>query len=113
MSLNVVNVPVRRLARVPTSTGGYTEAQNAIEGSPFPARCYRKPELTIPRDEANPGIATVDPMRAVSFLSPAPAVLVNDLVLLPDGVVGKIVRVRAYDDRTQCDLETGANIPWA
>ncbi|BDI27991.1 hypothetical protein CCAX7_000420 [Capsulimonas corticalis] len=116
MPLDPIAVRILRASRSRTPTGGKTvNAEADIPGSPFSARVYRVAQVTVNRDEAEPGIATQDQMRRLSILDPAAGVRKNDIALIPsddDPSVterAKVLRVRRYSDRVQCDLETGVD----
>jgi hypothetical protein len=113
MSNRILKIKIVRSVRTRTATGGYTQVEAPIPGSPFPARVFRVSQTTISRDEAQPATATLDVMRRLSILNPSAAVQVNDIAYIPsDSAPGameraKIIRLRRYSDRVQCDLETG------
>ena len=112
MPLAPVPVRVVRLVKTRTATAGYTTAEADLAGSPFTARVYRAPSATVNRDEAAPATATVDGLRRLSVLDPACPIRIGDVAYLPlpDGTAerAKVLLVRRYADRLQCDLETGA-----
>lgn len=112
MPLDYVPVRVTRLVRTRTATGGHINAESELAGSPFLARVYRVASKSVERDEAQPATATVDKLRRLSVLDPACPISVGDMAYLPlpGGIFerAKALLVRAYADRTQYDLETGA-----
>lgn len=122
MSLEIVSIPILSAARTHLGGGDYAEAETQIAGSPFAGRVYRAAQNTVGRDEAAPGVATVDQMPRMSIYDPACPVKVGMIALLPDpqGTTAlvplpgtftraKVIRVRGrYGDRVQYDLETGA-----
>lgn len=111
MPRDIVKVPIVRNAAARTATGGRTMTASPIPGSPvdgWDCRLFRKPEISVDRDEGAPGVATVDQVRVLSLLDTTAPVQVNDLAQLPEGINAKIIRVRRYTRTLQCDLETGA-----
>ena len=113
MPLDYVPVTVARpVSTVSATFGGSAPTLMQLAGSPFLARVYRVAQTTVGRDEAQPGTATLDEMQRLSVMDPACPIQVNDIAFLPqaDGSTrrAKVLRVRRYADRTQYDLETGA-----
>lgn len=114
MSLQLVSVRVVTQTRTRDGGAGYTPGPDVdIAGSPFLARVYRVPQKEVREDDAAPGTTTVDRTQRLSIYNPAAPVAEDCIALLPrlDGSVqrAKVVRPRYYDDRIQCDLETGAS----
>lgn len=111
MPRDIVKVPIVRNAAARTATGGRTMTASPIPRSPvdgWDCRLYRKPEISVDRDEGAAGVTTIDQVRVLSILDTTAPVQVNDLVQLPEGINAKIIRVRRYTRTLQCDLETGA-----
>lgn len=112
MPLSFVRVIVVRSVKTHLGGGDYAEADCPLAGSPFTGRVYRTLQKTTTDDEAGPGIAPLDEMQRLSIMDPGCPIQVNDICLLPLPNVSvqraKVVRVRRYGDRTQFDLETGA-----
>jgi hypothetical protein len=112
MGLQTIKVPIVRTSETSTPTLGTATAEAAIAGSPFAARVYRVNQA-VTRDEAAPGVATVNQQRRLSIVNPSVGVRIGDVALIPsDDNPGtteraKVLNVRRYDDRIQCDLETG------
>ena len=111
MPRDIIKVVIVRPTPARTATGGRTITNTPIPGSPvdgWSCRLYRKPEITVHRDEAGPGVATVDPVSVLSILDLTAPVQIGDIAQLPGGVNAKILRPRRYTHTLQCDLETGA-----
>ena len=114
MSLKLISVHILRASKTRTATGGKLPgALTDIAGSPFSARVYRASQTTVQRDEAAAGVATDDQMRRLSIMDPAAAVQIGDIAVVPADANpsttehARVLRVRRYGDRVQCDLETG------
>jgi hypothetical protein len=110
MPRDIVQITIMRNAQARTATGGHVPTLVPIPGSPvggWNCRLYRRPEITVHRDEAAPGVATVDPVRILSIIDTTAPVLINDIAKLPEGIDAKIIRIRRYTRTLQCDLETG------
>lgn len=110
MPRDIVQVPIVRSSMARTDTGGHMPTLAPIPGSPeggWNCRLYRRPEITVHRDEGVPGVATVDPVRILSILDTTAPVRINDIARLPEGIDAKIIRIRRYTRTLQCDLETG------
>lgn len=112
MPLALVLIVVVRAVKTYLGGGDYAEAEAQVPGSPFLARVYRAAQSSVGRDEAAEGTATLDEMQRLSVMNPACPLAVGDIAFLPraDGTFtrAKVVRLRFYSDRVQCDLETGA-----
>jgi hypothetical protein len=103
----VVNVAVERTAATSKGGSGYGSWETALSGSPFPARIYRLRSSAYQFYQPPEGMTTIDRLRVVAFVLPAPSVEVGDVCTLPDGTVGRILRLRGYADRVDADLEVG------
>lgn len=114
MSLQFVSVRVVTQTRTRDGGAGYTPGPDVdIAGSPFQARVYRVPQKDTRQDDAAAGTTVVDRTQRLAIYNPAAPVAEGCIALLPlpGGSVqrAKVVRPRFYDDRIQCDLETGAS----
>jgi hypothetical protein len=111
MPRQFVDIVISRDTFTTSATGGKVPVGAPIPGSPeagWPCRLYRQAQITVKRDEARPGVATIDQVPVLSIQDIACPVKVNDLAALPGGINGKILRIRRYTRTLQCDLETGA-----
>lgn len=108
MSLRIVNIVVERSVRTRTPSGGKTEVWEPVDGSPFAGRVYRRMQKTVERVEGAAGVTTVENERIIGFVDKDCPVKIGDVAILPDGERARIQRVRRYDWRCECDIETGA-----
>lgn len=117
-----------RPSRTKTATAGYTVKEPEVEGSPFTG--YLQILATpVKRDEAAPGVATLDYSLRVWLVDPTVDVQVNDICILPqeairaailDGgitelvavdnadVRSKVIRSRLNAGQIECALELGS-----
>ncbi len=114
MSLKLASVRIVTQTRTRDGGSGYIAGPDTdIPGSPFQARSYRAAQSEIRREDAVPGTTVVDRMQRLALYVTGVKLPAGCIALLPlpDGSVqrAKVVRPRYYDDRIQCDLETGAS----
>lgn len=103
-------VRVYRRVRTKTASLGYTVSEQQIAGSPFYAHFYWiSPTAAAVRDEAPPGVATIDRHLGCRFLSTQIDVRVGDiLVRVSDSMRALVVRSRILQGARQCEMEAGA-----
>ncbi len=109
MPREIVSLTVLRKTSTPDGTGGYSQIESAVTGSPFAARIYRRPIGNPDYVARQPGDSDADKSVVVSFMDPATPVQINDIVVLPDGTRARILRVRVYTLMAQCDVEVGVD----
>jgi hypothetical protein len=105
-----------RAQRTRTAIGGYTVAEVAVDGSPFLGNLMWR-SGGLKRDEAEPGVATVDRGPYLMLQDAGAGVRVNDVALIasiPDplrpgeATRAKVIRVHDSGGKLQVDLELGA-----
>ncbi len=112
MPLDYIRVVAVRSEKTHLGGGDYAETEGQIPGSPFLARVYRDAQKVFDRDEAGSGNASVDRMPRLSVKDAACPVREGDVWLVPQPGGGtrraSVLLARRYSDRTQYDLEMGA-----